>query len=151
MLRSRLERFVRANSSLRGKCEFASRSSGNTRVYRAKIVWCTRRVENTWLQKKEKFFSFDTSASGGFSQSPCGRPAVYSSGVKSRAGSRYFNQCYLAWWKKEVLPTSATKISGWCCWRTAGRLFQGKREQFEGENSERPVVFWRPSREKVRG
>ena len=43
------------------------------------------------------------------------------------------------------------EISGWYCWRTAGRLFQGKREQFGGENSERPVVFWRPSEEKVRG
>ena len=30
-------------------------------------------------------------------------------------------------------------------------FFQEKREQFGGENSERPVVFWRPSEEKVRG
>ena len=49
------------------------------------------------MQKKEKFFNFDTSASGGFSRRPCGIPAVYNSGVKSRAESRYF---HLAWWKE---------------------------------------------------
>ena len=74
------------------------------------------------MQKKEKFFNFDTSASGGFSRRPCGRPAVYSSGVKSRAGSRYFNQCYLAWWKKEVLPTSASK--------SPAGIAGGQREDF---------------------
>ena len=102
------------NSSLRGKGEFTSRSSG-----RAKIVWCTRRVENAWLQKKEKFFNFDTSASGGFSRKPCGIPAVYNSGVRAERRVDIF--C-LVWWKREVLPTSPT--------RSPAGTVGGQREDF---------------------
>ena len=33
----------------------------------------------------------------------------------------------------------------------SGKTFSWKKRAVEGENSERPVVFWRPSKEKVRG
>ena len=42
------------------------------------------------------------------------------------------------------------KISELECLRTVERLFRGKREQYEGENSERPSE-WKLSEEKVRG
>ena len=42
------------------------------------------------------------------------------------------------------------KISELECLRTVERFFRGKREQYEGENSERPSK-WKLSEEKVRG
>ena len=100
------------------------------------------------MQKKEKFFNFDTSASGGFSRRPCGIPAVYNSGVRAE---RRVDISILPGGKREVLPTSATRSPAGAAGGQREDFFQEKREQFEGENSERPVVFWRPSREKVRG
>ena len=71
------------------------------------------------MQKKEKFFNFDTSASGGSSRRPCGRPAVYNSGVRAERRVDIF--C-LVWWKREVLPTSAT--------RSPAGAAGGQREDF---------------------
>jgi len=71
------------------------------------------------LQKKEKFFDFDTSASGGFSRKPCGIPAVYNSGVRAE---RRVDISVLPGGKREVLPTSAT--------RSPAGAAGGQREDF---------------------
>ena len=99
------------------------------------------------MQKKEKFFDFDTSASGGFSRKPCGRPAVYNSGVRAEAESRDFLSF---WWKTEVLPTSRQDLR-LILLEDSGKTFSWKKRAVAGENYERPVVFWKPSRREVIG
>ena len=130
------------NSSLRGRGEFASRSSG-----RAKIVWCTRRVENAWLQKKEKFFDFDTLASSGFSRNSAGDQR-FTILVSEQSGESRFS--VLSGGKRRFClpPRQDLRL---VLLEDSGKTFSRKKRAVAGENYERPVVFWKPSKEKVIG
>ena len=81
------------------------------------------------MQKKEKFLDFNASASGEFSRISARdqRFTILVSEQKRRV--EIF--CLFGGKRRFCLPHD--KISGLYCWRTAGRLFHGKREQLRAK------------------
>ena len=104
-------------------------------------------MENAWLQKKEKFLDFNASASGGFSRISA-RDQRFTILVSEQ--KRRVEIFCLFWWKTEVLPTSRLDLR-LILLEDSGKTFSWKKRAVAGENYERPVVFWKPSRKEVIG